>query len=149
MDRDKFPRRVLYLRAELQRETLLNLVRNLPVDPEKPLQVTVEEFRPLRKLDQNALMWAGPLKDIAEQAYLDGRKYRAEIWHEYFKREFLPDEFDPEQCRDGYEKWAIDPTGSQVLIGTTTELTVRGMALYIQQIEAFGANLGVQYHTKG
>lgn len=146
--RERFDKRTIYLRAEQQRETLLALVRNLPLDADKPLQVTIEEHRPARKLDQNALMWAGPLKDISGQAYLEGRRYTAEVWHEFLKREFLPDEFDPEQCRGGYTKWAVDPSGSRVLIGSTTQLTVRGMAIYIQQVEAFGANLGVQFHER-
>lgn len=143
-----FAKRTIYLRAEQQRDTLLALVRNLPLDADKPLQVTIEEHRPARKLSQNALMWTGPLKDISGQAYVEGKRFTAEVWHELFKREFLPEVFDPELCRDGYAKYAYDPKGNQVLIGSTTQLTVRGFAQYLQQVEAFGANLGVQFSEK-
>lgn len=146
--REKFTKRVIFLRAEQQRDTLLALVRNLPLDADKPLQITVEEFRPARKLDQNALMWAGPLKDISEQAYLEGRRYSAEVWHEFFKRNLLPDTDDGTGLvKAGYAKWDLDPSGERVLIGSTTQLTVRGMALYITEMEAFAANLGVQFHS--
>lgn len=145
--RQRFDKRVIYLRAEQQRETLLALVRNLPLDADKPLQVTVEEFRPARKLDQNALMWAGPLRDIADQAYLDGKRFSANVWHEYLKASLLPNEFDPELCRDGYVKHEYGPDGVPILVGSTTQLTVKGMARYITEVEAFGASLGVQFHT--
>lgn len=143
-----FQRRTILLRTEVQRETLLALVRNLPLSEAKPLQVVVDEYRPPRKPDQNSLMWAGPLRDIAEQAYLDGRKYSAEIWHEYFKRELLPEVYDPELCLSGYGKWAIDPAGNRVLIGSTTKLTVKGMAQHVEAMMAFGASLGVQFSVK-
>ncbi len=143
-----FQKRVIYLRSGQQVDTLLALIPNLPLDADKPLQITIEEYRPARKPDQNALMWAGPLKDISGQAYLEGRRYTAEVWHEFFKREFLPDHFDADQCRDGYVKFTSDPKGNQVLVGSTTQLTVRGFSTYLEQVLAFGANLGVQFHEK-
>lgn len=143
-----FQKRTILLRTEVQRETLLALVRNLPLDDKKPLQVVIEEYRPVRKLDQNALLWSGPLRDIAEQAFLDGRQYSAEIWAHYFKVQFLPEEFDPTQCKDGYVKWQFDPMGERILTGSTTQLTVAGFSTYLEQIFAFGASLGVQFSTK-
>jgi hypothetical protein len=145
--RQPFAKRVIVLRAEEQRERALALVRNLPLDADKPLQITVDEYRPPRKPDQNALMWAGPLADIAEQAWLEGRKYSAEAWHEFLKQELLPEEFDPLLCREGYEKWTITPKGDRALIGTTTKLTVKGMAQYLESLYAFGASLGVTFHV--
>ena len=143
-----FQKRVIYLRGPDQVQTLLALIPNLPLDAERPLQITIEEYRPARKQDQNALMWAGPLKDISAQAYVDGKRFTAEAWHEMFKEEFLPDEFDSEQCRDGYIKYTIDPKGNRRLIGSTTQLTVRGFSRYLEQVMAFAANLGVEFHEK-
>lgn len=145
--RQPFDKRVLILRDEAVRERALALVRNLPMDADKPLQIVVDEYRPPRKPDQNALMWAGPLRDIAEQAWLEGRKYSAEAWHELLKMELLPEEFDPQLCREGYEKWTITPKGDRALIGTTTKLTVKGFAQYLESVYAFGASLGVQFHA--
>lgn len=145
--RAQFNRRVIVLRAEEQRERALALIRNLPLDSEKPLQIVVDECQPLRKPDQNALMWSGPLRDIADQAWLEGRRFSAEAWHELLKRELLPEEFDPVLCREGYEKWTITPKGDRALIGTTTKLTVKGMASYLESLYAFGASLGVSFHA--
>lgn len=124
---------------------VIALLRNLPIDPIKPLEILVREEVKGRKLDQNALMWVGPLKCMAEQCYLEGRAHSAEVWHEFMKREFLPEEFDAALCKDGYEKWSIGPTGERYLIGSTTQLTVKGMAQYIEQLHAFGSNLGVRF----
>lgn len=143
--RQRFDKRLIYLRAEQQRETLLSLVRNLPLDADKPLQVTIEEFRPARKMSQQALLFAGPMTDIAKQAWFEGRQHSVEVLHEFCKREFLPEEFDPELCRDGYRKWDIDPIGRRVLVGSTTQLTVKGYSLYLEQVFAFGSNLGVVF----
>jgi hypothetical protein len=136
------------MRTEQARESAIALIRNLPLDDLRPIMVTVEEFKKSRKLDQNALMWGGPLKDISEQAWLEGRQYSDEIWAHYFKEQFLPDEFDEELCMPGYEKWNFDPAGGRVLVGSTTKLTVKGFAQYLESVYAFGANLGVIYHVK-
>lgn len=148
MRREKFASRKILLRSDVQRETVLSLIRNLPADTSHPLEIVVREEVKVRKPDQNALMWSGPLADIAEQGYVAGRSYTAETWHEHFKREYLPEEFDPELCKEGYQKWDYTPSGERVLVGSTTQLTVRGFALYLQQIEAFGSSIGVQFHTK-
>jgi hypothetical protein len=147
MNREKFTTRTILLRADQQRDIATALINNLPLDASDPLEIVVREQVKARKPDQNSLMWSGPLRDIAEQAYAAGRTYSAEIWHEHFKREYLPEEFDPELCKEGYRKWDYTPGGERVMVGSTTQLTVRGFALYLQQVEAFGANLGVQYHA--
>lgn len=145
MTRQKYPRRAFLIRSHHELDRAALVLRNIPIDPEKPLQVTISEEVRARKLDQNALMWAGPLKDIAAQVYLDGRTYTPELWHEYFKKEFLPENFDPELCKEGYQKWDYDPSGDRVCVGSTTELTVKGFSQYLEQIYAFGSEQGVQF----
>jgi hypothetical protein len=146
--RQKFESRKIRLVGEQQRETVLALVANLPVDSAKPLEVLVREEVKARKLDQNALMWVGPLKDIAEQAYLNGRSYSDVVWHHHFKAEYLPEEYDPELCKDeSYRKWDYTPTGERVLVGSTTDLTIKGFSIYLEQVYADGANMGVEFHA--
>jgi hypothetical protein len=146
--RAEYPTRTVYLRTESQREMALSMIANAPLDDANPLEFVLREKLKVRKPDQNALMWAGPLRDIEEQGYLDGRTYSAEVWHEYFKRQYLPEEYDPQLCREGYRKWGILPDGSRELVGSTTQLTVRGMADYITRVEAFGAGIGVMFHVR-
>ena len=145
MNRSPFPPRTLVLKDESIRERAIAVIRNLPIDALEPLQIVVSDYKPPRKKSQNDLMWAGPLKDMEEQAYLEQRRYSAKVWAEYFKEQFLPEEFDPEYCRVGYVKWEDAPNGTRKLVGSTTQLTVKGFALYLEQIYAFGSNLGVQF----
>ncbi len=145
--RQKFQQRTFRLIGRQQVEGLLALVRNLPVDAHKPLEVIIREEKKSRTMDQNALMWSGPLRDIAEQAWVEGRQYSAEVWHEFFKREFLPNA-SGEGTKDGYQKWVDLPTGVTVLVGSTTQLTVRGMSDYLEQVYAYGASLGVQFGAR-
>lgn len=146
MTRPKFEQRKILLRGPEQVERATTLLRNVPLDEAKPLELLIREEVKGRKPDQNALMWVGPLKDIAEQAWVEGRQFSTEVWHSYFKAQFLPDEFDPELCKEGYRKWDFDPAGEPVLVGSTTDLTIKGFSQYLEQVHAFGANLGVEFH---
>ena len=147
MTRQKFEQRKLLLRGQEQVDRAIALLRTVPLDEKKPLELLVREEVKARKPDQNSLMWAGPLKDIAEQAEIEKRRYSAEVWHEFFKEQFLPDFYDPELCKDEkYQKWTEGPGGNQVLVGSSTDLTIKGFAQYLEQIHAFGAQLGVEFH---
>lgn len=143
--RQKFATRTFNLINEDVRARLVAAIGNAPIDPLRPLEVVIREKAVVRKLSQNAALWAGPLRDISEQAWLDGRQFSAEVWQEYFKRQLLPETFDAELCLEHYRKWEIDPAGDRVLIGSTTQLTVKGMAEYTEQVTAFGGSLGVQF----
>jgi len=141
--------KTFYLVGASQQAAAQAFLGNLPLDPDEPLEVVVRERQKPRKMSQNALMWAGPLRDIAEQAHVQGRYFPAEVWHEQFKRDFLPEEFDPDLCLEGYRKWGFTPRGERVLVGSTTMLTQRGMAQYLQQLEAAGAQMGVEFLARG
>lgn len=138
--REEYPTRKIRLVGDAQRALAHRLIDNAPIDPVNPLEFVIREEVKARKKSQNDLMWAGPLADIAEQAYVNGRTYAAKVWHEYFKELFLPEEFDPAQCREGYQKWDYKPDGSRLLVGSTTKLTRKGFARYLTQVEAHAAN---------
>ena len=151
MTRQKFAERKIVLLGDVQLRTALALLPNLPLDPAYPLEVVVRERQTARGLDANARMWVGPLKDIASQAWVAGRQHSDVIWHEHFKDQYLPEDGTPESLpenglvKDGYRKWDWKLDGTRMLVGSTTELTKRGFALYMTEVEAFGANLGVQF----
>lgn len=144
MRTDYLPK-VIRLVGKLQADTAVNAIQNAPIDTERPLEVIIREEQKGRSLSANALMWAGPLNDIATQAWVHGRQYSALIWHEYFKEKFLPDFPDPAQVKDGYKKYEETPDGKRILIGSTQKLTKHGFNLYIESIYAYGADLGVRF----
>lgn len=152
MKRELIKPRPVLLRTEQNRDAAAAILENLPLDPDRPIEVMFREQVKVRTLDANARMWVGPLADISNQGWLRGQQFSPEGWHEMFKYMFLPEENDPDLATlvkdpEKYRKWAHTPTGDRICIGTTTGLTPRGFALYVQQIEAFGAaELGVQFH---
>lgn len=146
--RQKYPTTTILVRTEVQRANLLAKVTQLPLDSDHPIEVLLREYSKPRKLSQNALMWSSQLKDISEQAYIGGRTYDAEVWHEYFKKEYLPTNFDAELTKDGYTKFKDGPSGEQILVGSTTELTVKGFSGYLEKVMAYGATLGVIFNAR-
>jgi NinB protein len=132
-------------------EAAIVLLRNLPLSA--GLELVIRREPKGRTLDQQARMWVGPLKDMAEQAWIQGRRYSDVVWHEEMKKEYLPDEsalsFEELEKRvkdpDNYRKWDIGPKGNRILVGSTTELTKFGFREYLEQVTAYGAGLGVMF----
>lgn len=141
-----FRTRTIHLIDDQRRELAAAAVMNAPIG----IEVVLREPVKARKPSQNALMWAGTLTDISAQAWSNGRTYSPEVWHEHFKREFLPEASDPDIDRlvrapETYHKWADTPGGERVCIGSTTDLTVHGFAQYLEQVCAYAAGLGVMF----
>jgi hypothetical protein len=148
-ERQKLQTVTIRLVGAEQRQQAAVRLQHLPIDPDKPIEIIFREERKVRTLDANARMWAGPLKDISEQAWLHGRQFADEVWHYYFKEKYLPEDNDPDiesMTKEGYRKWDFDPEGDKILIGSTTQLTRKGFAIYLEQVMAFGASLGVMFH---
>lgn len=97
-------------------------------DSGKPLAVTIQEYKAKRSNPQNKRYWA-ILNEIAESAWIGGKTFSAEAWHDYFKKKFIGSEETP----DG------------TLIGiSTTSLNVAEFAEYMTRVEAHAATeLGV------
>ena len=138
--------RTLILTSEAVVMNISSIVHNLPIDGS--VEVVIRDVTKERTPDQNSAMWAGPLRDIEEQAWVNKRQFKADVWHEFFKREYLPegDEEDFESLvKAGYRKWDYTPKGDRVLVGSTTQLTTKGMAQYMTKLEAYATQeLGVQ-----
>lgn len=109
-------------------------------DQGRLLQVVVSEHKERRSDGQNAYMWAGILEPVAQQAFIGGTRYKAEVWHEFFKELYLP-----ETNSRGMDKWQYLPNGSRRLMMGTQHLNRDEMAEYLTKIAAHAANeLGVQ-----
>lgn len=104
----------------------------------QPLEVRVSVYKAKRSNEQNALMWV-LLTQIADQAWVAGRQFAAEVWHEHFKRELLP-----EETSRGVAKWRALPNGDRELFMSTTDLDVSEMSTYVEKLQAKAAvELGV------
>jgi hypothetical protein len=95
----------------------------------RPLAVHVTEYKARRNSAQNRLYWA-LLRDISEQAWVDGKQYSSEAWHAYFAGQYI-----------GREE---TPGGGSIAISTTT-LSVHEFADYVTRIQAYAATeLGIE-----
>lgn len=147
MKRAPFITRTIRLVGEEQRKTARVVIDNLPVDAEHPLEIVIREEVRKRGLDANACYWKR-LTEISEQAWIDGRRFSAEVFHEHYKQTFLPEDDDPElpilvKDSENWKKWDFTPTGARVCVGSTTRLTKLGFSRYLEQVMAHGAQLGV------
>jgi len=89
----------------------------------RPLAVDVREHKAKRSGQQNKRYWA-LLRFISEGAFVGGRQFSDEAWHEHFRRQFIG-------CEDL-------PDGGTVGISTTT-LDVGAFNDYTTRIEAYAA----------
>lgn len=106
----------------------------------KAARVTTLEADDDRTLQQNRFYWGAVLKEISEQARIEGQRYTVDAWHELFKRQFL-----------GYEIKRVRVAGRKhpVVIRrlkSTAKQKVKPMSIYLDKVQAFAAtDLGVQF----
>ncbi len=138
---------IFILMNESVRMNCMVMARNLPMDGS--MEIVIRKVKKLRSGQQNHLMWGARLKEISEQAWINGKQFSSDVWHEHLKREFLPEGTEPDFDRlvtKGYQKWAWLPNGERDCIGSTTKLTTLGMTRYMEMCEAYAASeLGVRF----
>lgn len=99
-----------------------------------PWRLTFEPHKETRSLAQNRRYWV-LVNEWAQQApqHMDGEWHAPEVWHEFFRQRFL-----------GIEGVPID--GDMVpIIRSTRTLKVDEFAEYMEQVEAWMAEHGLEY----
>lgn len=107
------------------------------IDRGTPIRLIITTEEQKRHAGQNAHYWGAILRDISEQAWVGGRQYSADTWHEYFAQQYAA--HDDVTLPDG-----------QVVSRrkSTTKMGVSEFADYMQRVEAYGATeLGVKYRA--
>lgn len=87
----------------------------------KPLAVDVHEHKDKRSVEANKYYWA-LLRFIASNAWLDGKRYSDEAWHEWAKREYVG---------------LVDLPGGGTIGASTTALNVSEFAEYLRKVEQY------------
>lgn len=133
---------------EQARNHAIARIRELPIEPAHVVKLA--RYSKKRTKEQNGHQWAGMLGDFSKQGILNGRRFDEDAWHYYLKREFLPDYPEEGITLKGYKKWTESPDGELVLVGSTTKLTTKGFAEYIERCHAYGAGeLGIRFTVVG
>ena len=119
------------LRNSIIRQNCIEAIRQLPANPEKPLQVTIQEDT--RSLAQNRMLWAC-LHDVSEQVVWYGKKLDSESWKNVFSAVLNKQETVP----------GID--GGFVVLGkSTSKMRVGEMRDLITLIHSFGIEQDVRF----
>lgn len=108
----------------------------------KRVRIVSKEDEDDRTLAANRWYWGVVLREISEQARIDGVRYTAEAWHELFKRQFLGFEIKKVAVA-GRKK----PTIIRRLRSTTT-LSIKKFSKYLEQVQSFAVtDLGVTFSS--
>lgn len=125
--------RVFVLREKRNLDAFLAfLVGNLEAmsRTKHPMQIECKPESSKRSLQANRYYWQ-MLHQIETEAWVEGRQYGAETWHELAKRKFIG---------------CLDMPGGGLMAMSTTDLSTKEFAEYVTKVEAWAASeLGVQF----
>jgi hypothetical protein len=147
-----FPKRTFFLREERNRDTLLGLIRNLPLDTDKPMQVTVEPYKGKSKSRDQEQKYHAMIGDISRQYEHCGKKWDAEdmkrLLVDQFKRDTINDPvIAPLWQSMGHLDMvpALDGSGVVMLGVQTRRFPVELASIFIEWLSAFGSELEVKW----
>lgn len=128
--------KTIILRGDLQAQSLWALLKSnwrAFADAGKPLAVSITEAKSKRSTAQNARYWA-LVTEIADQAWVDGKQFSKEAWHELLARRF------------GVCKEITLPDGEIVLVRESTgDMDVATFTAFMTRVEVFAAqDLGLE-----
>ncbi len=108
----------------------------------KRARIVSQEDEDDRSVKANRYYWGVVLKEISEQASINGQRWSQDAFHELFKRQFLGFEIKKYTVAGRKKKQVIRRLRS------TTDLSVKRFAEYIEKIQAMAVtDLGVQFST--
>ena len=106
------------------RANCIRTIQNLP----DGWAVEIKEHKAKRSAEANRRYWA-ILAQIAEDGWIEGRRYSAEVWHEFAKRRFIG---------------VIDGPGGISIAESSSRLNTKEFADYVQKVEVWAATeLGI------
>lgn len=135
--------RTFVISEDKYRDSCLSFIKNIPANG--TLEVVVRNKSKARGVDHNAYYWKR-LTEIAEQAHVNGRKFSKEVFHEHCRQTIMP-EIVTLKNGEVVSKWLETPSGSATVISTSL-LSKKSFAEYVEAVEAFGADLGVRFYVE-
>jgi hypothetical protein len=104
-------------------------------DKGEPLRLIVTAEERQRNQQQNRFYFGAVLKQVSEQAWVDGKQYDKDTWHEYFARKY------------GILDELTLPDGEIITRRkSTTQMSVGEFSEYLDSVQAYaGGTLGVQF----
>ena len=92
------------------------------------MTVEIRDTKAKRSTQANRRYWA-ILNQIADEAWLEGRQYSADVWHEFMKRRFVG---------------TVDLPGGVSMAESSAHLNTAEFAVFTEKVEVFAATeLGI------
>lgn len=108
----------------------------------RPVQIVAREDEDDRTVRANRYYWGVVLKEISEQACIEGQRWAADAWHELFKRQFLG--FEIKKTRVAGKRRPVVVRR----LKSTTGLSIKKFTKYLEKVQAFAVtDLGVRFST--
>lgn len=104
-------------------------------DKGEPLRIIVTAEERQRNAQQNRFYWGAVLKAIADQAWVEGRQFDKDAWHEYFARKY------------GVCDELILPDGEIITRRkSTTQMSIGEFSEYLNDVQSYATGeLGVEF----
>ncbi|MGB9149943.1 MAG: recombination protein NinB [Burkholderiales bacterium] len=103
----------------------------------KPLHIDISQKDETRRAKQNRYYFAGVLQQIAQKAWVNGKQYNADVWHEYYANKFAPK-----------QEIELPSRELKTVRTSTTKMSVKEFSDYTSEVEADAAQeLGVKFYT--
>ena len=129
-------RRIYHLRDNNIRQNCIDAIRQLPLDPSKPIEIEVSP--PKRTISQNKKMWP-LLHDLAQQIVWYGEKYDEEDWKDLITALVAKSKKQEQRTAPGIG-------GGVVMFGSrTSKMRVAEMVEVIEAIYWFGTEQNVKF----
>lgn len=151
-ERKTFPPKVVMMRTEEQRTTVLEWVTRMPLYPDQPYRVVIDDPLPAKSREQEKLYHA-LIGDIAQQYRLYNMQWDADdmkkLLLDQFRRETMKvEEFRPLWYNLGEMRMvpSIDGSGF-VWVGEvkSRKFPAKLASLFIEYLYSFGAEVGVVF----
>jgi hypothetical protein len=128
--------KTIVLRGDVQAQSLWAFLKQnwkAMADAGKPLAVSISEAKSKRSTDQNRRYWS-LITEIADQAWVDGKQFSKDAWHELLARKF------------GVCNEITLPDGEIVLVRESTgAMDVQTFSAFMTRIEVFATQeLGLE-----
>lgn len=149
--RQSIDKRTLLLREEANRERAICILQRLPIDPERPVRVVIDDPLPAKSRDQEQKYHA-MIGDIARQYQHCGKHWSADDMKRLLIDQFKRDTINEAGIRDLWASMgivdmapAIDGSGVVVLGVQSRKFPLRLASIFIEWLTAFGAELGINF----
>lgn len=149
--RQPIDKRTLLLREEAQRERAIIILQRLPIDPERPVRVVIDDPLPAKSRDQEALYHC-LISDIADQYEHAGRKWDLESMKRILLEQFRRDTLKDSDCA---HLWAsmgqlemvpsFDGQGVVVLGVQSRKFPMKLASVFVEWLYALGSELNIQW----